>query len=257
MTFSICMPVGPEATSTDTRLTLASIATQTVPGTQVVIKTLGTHLECELLAQMAEFSLPGLVLGGTDAGIYDAFNQCVTAASEEWIILLGCGDELAGPEVIGALDRAVQVGGTDIFYGQVLVADPIQGVTLFDNSCFFKKRRVLPWRNPCHSQGLVYRRAWLMQRPFRLDAGPLADLIHTHSHRVHQLARWIDRPITIFKVGGASNLITHRAYKNRLKGVLENCNNFTPARLFKAVSYVLLTWRYYSRKHSRDCIRSS
>ena len=114
----------------------------------------------------------------------------------------------------------------------------------FDNRCFFGTRARLPWRNPCHHQGLIYRRDWLAERPFRTDIGPLADLDHNYQHRIFDIACWLDRPVSVFQQGGASTQLNLRAMKRRAQAVMVNCERFSPPALWKTFALAVLTARY-------------
>jgi hypothetical protein len=208
-----------------------------------LIKTVGEHLveEIENYVQEVPQCLM-VVLTGGDAGIYDALNICAQAASGEYVMYLGCGDELADDFVAEDIDQKVIASNyPNILYGAVIISNA-QGriLSTFDNSCYFGKRTILPWRNPCHSQGLIYRRDWLVANPFPITIGPIADLVHTHQHAVHRHAIWIERPISIFRMGGVSNTRTPSTFQGHLRGVMKNCENFKCSKLWQVIAYFVL-----------------
>ena len=246
---SICIAVGPGELFAPLQRTLASIAGQTVGPVEVVIKTVGVHLEQEIrnYAQDAGQIRLNLVCGG-DKGIYDAFNIAVQAAQGDYALFLGCGDVLADRFVAEDLmQHAAGHADAEILYGPVLLANEDGEIeSTFANDCFFGRKRRLPWRNPCHSQGLVYQRAWLAAHPFKIDIGPVADLVHTYQHSTFNHARWINRPISVFRAGGVSNQRNRRAFMARLVGVYSNCQYFRfPAfwRLTSGLACRLAYWR--------------
>lgn len=175
---------------------------------------------------------------GPDQGTYDAFNICAASACGQYIVFLGCGDQLADASVAADLQRdAMASGMPDVIYGHVILSDGSAGGSRrFPTDCFLGRRARLPWRNPCHSQGLVYRRDWLARHPFRIDLGPLADLVHTYQHRVFERAKWIERPIAVFRTDGASHAMDVASLAARLRGVRANCDNFRFAAGWKLLS---------------------
>lgn len=247
---SVCMAVGPSETFGAAQQTIDSLRRQIGPSIELVVKTFGDHLRAEIeegCRDVAHMSLR--LLTGPDDGIYDAFNICAHAARGEYILYLGCGDVLADAFV--ALDVAKWATNLDmppVIYGCVLIAQEDRQITaIFNNSTFHGKRRRLPWRNPCHSQGLVYRNTWLTPRPFRLDVGPLADLVHTYTHQVFAIAKWMPRPVSIFVMGGVSNQRSRKALRARMRGVLENCNNFHFSGLWKPLAAAVCHAEYLLR----------
>lgn len=235
---SVCLAVGPCEPLSRVRETLESIRRQRGARVEVVVKTVGLHLDHELRQYASESGLRLALVTGEDSGIYDALNRCVAAAAGTYVVVLGCGDVLHDAAVVENLSTfANRHGNPTILYGSVLIR-PADGGAMrsFDNRCFFNERPRLPWRNPCHSQGLLYRRDWLQSRPFSITVGPLADLVHTYQHRVFEVARWIDRPISVFSMGGVSNRRDLAAFKARLTGLYANCGHFRYAPLWRALS---------------------
>jgi hypothetical protein len=117
----------------------------------------------------------------------------------------------------------------------------------FSNKCYFGNKTLTPWRNPCHSQGLIYKRCWIRSRLFRIDVGPLADLIHTYKYKVYKNCIWIVIPISIFYNGGASNNISYKLFSQCRFGVLINCNNFNYSVLWIPISYAIYSSNYIYR----------
>lgn len=245
---TVAIAVGPSERWEPLETTLRSALRQHGAAVEVVVKVLGSHLSAEIRSLAR--SRPGarvLILEGDDAGIYDAFNRCAAAATGQLLVYLGCGDTLAddfvAQDAIETLRRRPEAPAA---YGPVLICDE-EGrfQSVFDNRCFLGRRRLLPWRNPCHSQGLVYRRAWLADHPFTSTLGPLADLVHTHTHSLHRRAAWVARPIGSFRRGGASNQRSEKAYRARLVGLLANCENFSPAWAWRLATTVVCRTGYW------------
>lgn len=63
-----------------------------------------------------------------DRGIYDAFNKGVKLARGEWLIFLGAGDELAGPNVVAeCIGQLARVGSdATIVYGRQILLSPLE-----------------------------------------------------------------------------------------------------------------------------------
>lgn len=236
---SVCIAVGAKESPSRLLATLDSVASQVGAGIELVLKTVGDQLAGEVEEYRKSHSTARIRLHtGPDQGIYDAFNICVASASGQYIVFLGCGDRLADSSVAADLQReAMSSGMPDVIYGHVFLSDgSAEGSSAFPTDCFFGRRARLPWRNPCHSQGLVYRRDWLARHPFRTDLGPLADLVHTYQYRVFERARWIERPIAIFRTDGASHAMDIASLAARMRGVRANCENFRFAAGWKLLS---------------------
>lgn len=233
------MAVGAKESPSRLLATLVSAASQVGAGIELVLKTVDDRLaetveEYRKLHPDARLRLQT----GPDQGIYDAFNICVASASGQYVLFLGCGDQLADSSVAADLQRhAMASGMPEVIYGDVILSDgSAEGSRTFPTDCFFGRRARLPWRNPCHSQGLVYRRDWLASHPFRGDLGPLADLVHTYRYRVFERATRIERRIAIFRTDGASHAMDTASHAARLRGVLANCENFRFAAGWKLLS---------------------
>ena len=236
---SVCIAVGAKELPSRLLATLDSVASQVGARIELVLKTVGDQLAGEVEEYRKSHSSARILLRtGPDQGTYDAFNICLASTSGQYILFLGCGDELVDSSVAADLQRnAMSLGTPDVMYGRVILSDgSAEGSSTFPTDCFFGRRARLPWRNPCHSQGLVYRREWLARHPFRTDVGPLADLVHTYQYRVFERARWIERPIAIFRTDGASYAMDIASLAARLRGVRANCENFRFAVGWKLLS---------------------
>ena len=237
---AVCIAIGSGESPEPIAAALDSVSRQDTAALEVVVKVLGEHLADLVSSHWRRVSNARLtILTGEDDGIYDALNRCVRAASASHVLFLGCGDTLADISVATEIIRTA--GGhplAEALYGQVLLADE-DGTprSLFNNACFHGERLPLPWRNPCHSQGLVYRREWLSAHPFSTSVGPLADLVHTHGHCMRRKAVWMDRPLAVFRTGGASNQRSRRAFRTRLRGLYAACDIFPAPWLWR-----LATW---------------
>ena len=247
LALSICIAVGPNEPIEPVLETIESVLLQEHRDVEIIIKTFGNHLE-QILRPYASAVGEGRarLICGRDSGIYDAFNICADAARGRYIMFLGCGDTLAHRQVVNTVAaQPADAEASDALYGGVLLrSGPGQAEREFDTRCFFGIRARLPWRNPCHHQGLIYRRSWLAKHPFRTDIGPLADLVHNYQHRMHDRAKWLDEPVSVFRQGGASTQVGLSASVRRMRAVLVNCEFFRCPWAWKVMSIAVLTLRY-------------
>lgn len=244
---SICIAVGPAEKFPSLKHTIDSVVIQTAHPIELVIKTFGNHLNKDI----SDYALDNpqihlKLLVGSDMGIYDAFNICAQAARGKYVIFLGCGDCLADCFVVeDIIGYATNQNFPDIIYGAVVLANSAGSiVATFNNNCFFGNALRFPWRNPCHSQGLIYKQNWLTGHLFEIDIGPLSDLVHTYQNRVFEKASWIGRPISIFKAGGVSNKRGYRAFTARLNGVYRNCEYFRFPYFWRLISTLVCQISY-------------
>ena len=244
---SICIAVGPNEPIEPVLETIESVLLQEHRDVEIIIKTFGNHLEHVLRPYVSSLGEGrARLICGRDSGIYDAFNICADAARGRYIMFLGCGDTLAHRQVVNTVAaQPADAEASDALYGGVLLrSGPGQAEREFDTRCFFGNRARLPWRNPCHHQGLIYRRSWLAKHPFRTDIGPLADLVHNYQHRIYDRARWLDEPVSVFRQGGASTQVGLSASVRRMRAVLVNCEFFRCPWAWKVMSIAVLTLRY-------------
>jgi glycosyltransferase involved in cell wall biosynthesis len=251
---SVCIAVGPNEPIESVLETIESVLSQEHREVEIVVKTFGDHLE-QVLGPYASNLGEGRarLIGGRDSGIYDAFNICIAAARGRYIMFLGCGDILAHRRVVNTVAaQSTDAEASDALYGGVVLRSGSgQAEREFDTRCFLGNRARLPWRNPCHHQGLIYRRSWLAERPFRTDIGPLADLVHNYQHRIFDRARWLNEPVSVFRTGGASTQIGLSASVRRMRAVLVNCEFFRFPSAWKAISIAVLTLRYLVARFRR------
>jgi hypothetical protein len=244
---SVCISVGPGEDFGPLECTLDSIARQTSLSVEAFVKVFDGHLAAEVRDYAATRPHVKVALRSSkDVGPYDSFNECAANALGSHILYLGCGDVLADADVVRDLIRCLAGHPSSrVVYGTVLLADrtgKIEGK--FPISYFDGTRKRLPWRNPCHSQGLIYRRSWLLRHPFDTTVGPLSDLVHTHSNRIYAHAQHIERTVAIFRSGGASNRIGLRDFRAQLRGVLANCANFRFPPIWRLLSTLVVSTRF-------------
>lgn len=107
---------------------------------------------------------------GPDGGIYDAMNQGLAQARDDYVLFLNAGDLLSGPETLARLAAAIErAGRPDFLYGDAFDAEP-------GGRLLLKRARphTIAWYGMfTHHQSMLYRRAALGDLRFdiRLPVG--------------------------------------------------------------------------------------
>lgn len=247
MLISICIPVGPFEKFADVRITIDSVLNKSEGEAELVIKIFESYLSDEIRNYIKNLNLNVRLIEGQDKGIYDAFNICAQAASGVFLIFLGCGDEFLGFRNVKDIFENRAYVNSNVIYAGVKIYDGKKYMA-FDNRCFFGERRLFPWRNPCHSQGLIFKRVWFLKNIFKIDYGPLADLLHTYEHKIYKIAVWLDQDIVVFKTGGVSNSLDRSAFNRQLSGIYENCKNFKFSLGYKCLSLLICNVSFFMSK---------
>lgn len=246
---SVCIAVGPQENFGALRFTLDSVINQSIESVEVVIKIYKNNLINEIKEFIKNNNGNYILISGDDHGIYDAFNICIKESSGDYLLFLGCGDTLNSNYVCSKIIHFIKEKNyPELIYGAVKLVKVNSDILLFSNKCFEGRKRLTPWRNPCHSQGIIYKKSWILDKLFAIDQGPLADLIHTYKFSVHKKAIWINTVISTFVEGGVSNDNSYRAFIKCRKGVIANCNNFKYSIAWKIVSYFAYTLHYIYKR---------
>jgi len=154
------------------------------------------------LRQIDEFSKKiDYFVSERDNGIYHAMNKGINACNGKYIIFLNAGDILADSRCLEIIDGCIQAEEP---------VDVILGGTLqnFDGMMLYRSPKNMSWIRkglPAFHQSTIYRLELLKKRNYNLNYKLLADyeyLAHLCLSGVSAL--YIDRPISIFSVGGAS-----------------------------------------------------
>lgn len=200
------------------KFTADSLAAQTCRDFQWIIadggSTDGTLAEVERYRDIVS-----VIFSGKDRGIYDAWNKAIGHVAGEWVMFLGAGDVLHGPEVLARVAEALRTVPDHVttVYGSVLMvsAPGESSGRLFDTDWqgvdgpWISGRPVIP----CH-QG-VFHRASLFRDGFRFDDRMrisadtelvLGELVRGHGQK-------IDLLVSRFTVGGISQQKRHRLRK--------------------------------------------
>jgi glycosyltransferase involved in cell wall biosynthesis len=246
---SICIAVGPHENFSSLRSTLESILNQSIESVEVVIKVYKNILINEINEFIKYKKCDFNIISGDDLGIYDAFNICIKESRGDYLLFLGCGDTLSSNSIcLEISDFIKEKKYPELIYGEVKLIKFNGDILLYSNKCFEGIKNLTPWRNPCHSQGIIYKKSWIMDKLFPIDQGPLADLIHTYRFNVHKKAIWINTVVSIFIEGGASNDNGYKTFIKCRKGVIANCDNFQYPIAWKTVSYFAYTAHYIYRR---------
>lgn len=150
-----------------------------------------------------------------DAGIYDAMNKGIKAATGDVIGILNADDVFADEDVLSTIARAYAEEAVDIVYGDLDYVN-LQG------------RVIRKWRSKPYSHGM-FNRGWMPAHPtfycrrdlfkdfggYNAAFGTAADyelmLRFMHLHKAK--AVYINKVFVKMMTGGASN----SSYRNRLK----------------------------------------
>ena len=170
-----------------------------------------------------------------DAGIYDAMNKGVRAATGEWVIFMNAGDRFHDNDAI-----------TDVFGEPHADADLVYGHSV----CWYPRENiervvpaeaetVLPLRMNCSHQSLFTRRSLLIERPFSLDliASDYEFLVRMYVEGRRFKA--IDRVVGVNSNGGISDVRRLRSLTERVR-IATGHGLMTPRR---ALSYFSMSLR--------------
>lgn len=148
----------------------------------------------------------------SDKGIYDAMNKGVKMANGEWINFMNAGDEFAVLNFTSLLE-AMQNEEFAVIYGDVIIKNE-EGNFSLDKARPINEMNYL--LNFCHQSSFV-RRKVLLDNPFSLNYKISSDYdfflkIFIKNYKFS----YIDKPISIFELGGISTGISKKYLKERL-----------------------------------------
>lgn len=145
-----------------------------------------------------------------DSGIYDAWNKACVWARGEWLLFLGAGDELAGPNTLAECIKSLETVSpeTTLVYGRQKLLSPVERTTL--------ETLGVPWtdmqnkweigRPALPPHGATFHRKTLFtdERPFDLRF-PIASDSHFMLRAIRQHAP-LFKPVdvTCAPIGGVS-----------------------------------------------------
>lgn len=168
-----------------------------------------------------------------DAGIYDAMNKGVQAATGDWIIFMNSGDNFLDADVVRDM-FSVDVSDCDLVYGHAVwrqagidtiwVAEPLD---------------VLPFRMNCSHQSLFARRELMLRHPFErnLLVSDYAFLVKAWRNGARFKSR--DRIVSVATAGGLSDRRRFRSLWQRTQ-ILRRHGLMTPALATRYAGMLLL-----------------
>lgn len=196
--------------------TLASIECQTTqPDEHWIIDGASTDGTREYLASLQPHQNRH-VISEPDAGIYDAMNKGVARATADFVWFLNSGDCAADHGAVTRITNGLR---------ETPDADGIYARIWFESRYGRRSQgrpvtaRDFRFRMPVGHPGLVYRRALLVQNPFRTDLRIISDLILTR-HLFESGARFVYQSIphiAIFDLGGVSSRSHFLILREQLK----------------------------------------
>ncbi len=191
--------------------TLKSIITQEYDDFEILIKDGGsTDGSLDNLPKDPRI----LLLSRPDAGIYDAMNQALEAASGDYVLFINCGDYLYDVYVLSDVVPLLNEPNS-VVYGDIL--DRMAGARVTSNP---NLDEFALYRNvPCH-QACIYDRKMLLAHPFQTEYLVRAD--YEQFLWCHYIARakmiYANRVISSYMGGGFSATRENRRLSAREHG---------------------------------------
>lgn len=187
--------------------TLASISAQSWRDFEHIVVD-GGSTDDTLARVQAWREHPVRLLRGPDAGIYDAMNKGMAAATGDAIGFLNSDDRYADADALTAIAQGMADGAVDFVHGDLVFVDPAgRSVVRYWKGAAFDRRQLrLGWL-PAHPTLYVRRAAFEAIGPFSLDYGTAGDvdwmirLLAGGSHG----STYLPRVLVEMNAGGASN----------------------------------------------------
>jgi putative colanic acid biosynthesis glycosyltransferase len=170
-----------------------------------------------------------------DAGIYDAMNKGIRAATGEWIIFMNAGDRFHDKDAITDV-FSVNHSDADLIYGHSVCWYPREKI---ERKVQSEPETALPLRMNCSHQSLFARRSLLAERPFSLDliASDYEFLVRMYVEG--RRFKPVDRVVGVITNGGISDVSRFRSLSERARIIREH-GLMTPRR---ALSYLGMSLR--------------
>lgn len=137
-----------------------------------------------------------------DAGIYDAMNKGIRAATGQWLLFLNADDVLADPAVLLDMSQHLRAVSQDtgVVYGDVYYTD---GTRKWLRTFHWVTRRNLLYGDLCHQAVFAHRSAFQLFGEFDANLRINADyewLLRVFKSRL--CTRYVPRVVATFSVGG-------------------------------------------------------
>jgi putative colanic acid biosynthesis glycosyltransferase len=157
--------------------------------------------------------LPGdfKLIGGKDFGIYDAMNQCVEDAVNDFVVFMNAGDIFYNKDVLLDVSTSILNGdqAVDILFGGAILRFPNTQNNIYRPP---KRSESYIWHGlPANQQATYYRRSLLGATPYDLKYSLCGDYFLAVAFiKLGAIEKYLDKPLAIFETGGQS-------YKNLRK----------------------------------------
>lgn len=179
---------------------------------------------------------PVRLLTGPDAGMYDAMNKGVAAATGDAIGFLHSDDRYADATALTSIAQAMADDAIDFVHGDLLFVDPTDRhvVRYWKGAAFDRRQLRLGWL-PAHPTLYVRRAAFEATGPFSLDFGTAGDvdwMIRLLAGAPRRSA-YLPRVLVEMNAGGASNA-SLGSYLRASRQVWRSCarHGLSPAPFF-------------------------
>ena len=170
----------------------------------------------------------------SDAGLYDAMNKGVRAATGDWILFMNSDDVFVDDAVIVDV-FAQDLADADLVYGDVRRRYDDYGVRRI---FYAEPASMLPWRMICSHQSLFSRRALLLRHPFGKGISSDYEFLLT-CYAEGRRFRHVNRLISEVSAGGVSD--NNRVLSIRLRWQAITRLKMSSPRL--AISYLYMAFR--------------
>lgn len=198
-------------------LTIVSITLNDKSGLEETIcsvqaQTSGEGIEHVIVDGLSDYDVAGLLselgsgaklIAERDAGLYDAMNKGISAATGEYVIFLNSGDSLASEEVLANFFAIIANDKPDLIYGDSL-EKLLTGGIVYKKS---RKMKTLAYGMITHHQSMVFRREIIEANRILYDLNyPIAAdynfFLQFHEHATSCI--YLPEPIAMFQSGGIS-----------------------------------------------------
>lgn len=193
---------------------LESVAQQGVPVEQIIVDNMSVD---DTVSVAEQYSHVARIICEPDAGMYDAMNKGLRAATGDIVGILNADDWYAHEGVLSDVLRAFEDPAVDACYGDLQYVRGGQIVRHWRSGSFRRRSFYWGWMPP-HPTFFLRRRHYERHGGFRLDLGSAADyelmLRMLLRHRLR--AAYIPRVLVHMRPGGTSNAsIANRLQANR------------------------------------------